>query len=357
MLRQGPKAILNSNDLTPLAARAINAPDAWPADFGAGRRYFGGKRALPPQWCRIPAFGFTLMMGWWGRALAGVVAAESALICAPFGAAAEDQMPPVAVASHTTRCGGDEIARGSAGRVLDGRTFLLDDGREVRLAAIEVPMVQAPRELNASPEGDEAKSALAGFLAGAQLILRRAEVPSDRYGRIVAYAVAARGDSEQLLQEQLISAGFARVGDRVGSRDCATELLHSENTAREARLGLWARSFYSPLQADHPADILVQRGRFAVVNGTVVSVHESGATVYVNFGRHWSEDFSVTIRKRNEASFAAANLDLKRFAGRRLRIRGWVEARGGAGGGPWHAPWIEAVYPGQIEIADGDERR
>jgi hypothetical protein len=81
-------------------------------------------------------------------------------------------------------------------------------------------------------------------------------------------------------------------------------------------------------------------------------VHESGATVYVNFGRHWSEDFSVTIRKRNEGSFAAANLDLKRFAGRRLRIRGWVEARGGVGGSPWHAPWIEAVYPEQIEATD-----
>ena len=84
----------------------------------------------------------------------------------------------------------------------------------------------------------------------------------------------------------------------------------------------------------------------------MVSVHESGATVYVNFGRHWSEDFSVTIRKRNEGSFAAANLDLKQFAGRRLRVRGWVEARGGVGGSPWHAPWIEAVYPEQIEAAD-----
>jgi hypothetical protein len=62
--------------------------------------------------------------------------------------------------------------------------------------------------------------------------------------------------------------------------------------------------------------------------------------------------FSVTIRKRNEGSFAAANLDLKRFAGKRLRVRGWVEARGGVGGSPWHAPWIEAVYPEQIETAD-----
>ena len=291
------------------------------------------------------------MMGW-GRGLAGAVAAEFAIFCACFGAAAQDQPASLPPASHAVPCGGDEIARGSAGRVLDGRTFMLEDGREVRLAAIEVPMVTAPTEPNASPGGDAAKGMLAGLLARAQVALRRAEFTSDRYGRILAYAVAVRGDSEELVQSELISAGFARVGDRVGSRNCAAELLRDENTAREAKLGLWARSFYDPLQADHLADILAQRGRFALVEGRVVSVHESGAAVYVNFGHHWSEDFSVTIRKRNEGSFTAANLDLKRFAGRRLRVRGWVEARGGVGGSPWRAPWIEAVYPEQIEAVD-----
>jgi endonuclease YncB( thermonuclease family) len=249
-------------------------------------------------------------------------------------------------------CGGDEVARGTVSRVLDGRTFLLDDGREVRLAAIEVSPSSTPEEAGAVSGGTVSKDALAGLLASAQVVLRRAEFPSDRYGRIMAYAVAIRGDSQASVQAELISEGFARMGDRVGSRDCAAELLRRENTARAAKLGLWAKSSYNPLQADRPEDILAQRGRFALVEGNVVSVHESGATVYVNFGRHWSEDFSVTIRKRNEGSFAAANLDLKRFAGRRLRVRGWVEARGGVGGSPWHAPWIEAVYPEQIETAD-----
>ncbi|MGA8614422.1 MAG: thermonuclease family protein, partial [Xanthobacteraceae bacterium] len=213
-------------------------------------------------------------------------------------------------------------------------TFLLDDGREVRLAAIEAPPLPPLDEPGAATGGTAAKDALAGLLAGAQVVLRRAEFPADRYGRIMAYAVAVRGDSQRPVQAGLISGGFARVGDRVGSRDCAMELLRREDAAREAKLGLWARPSYDPLQADHPADILAQRGRFALVEGSVISVHESGATTYVNFGRHWSEDFSVTIRKRNERSFNAANLDLKRFAGRRLRVRGWVEARGGMSGSP-----------------------
>jgi hypothetical protein len=77
-------------------------------------------------------------------------------------------------------------------------------------------------------------------------------------------------------------------------------------------------------------------------------VRESGATIYVNFGRRWSEDFTVTVLKRNERNFTAAGLDLKGLAGRRIRVRGFIEARGETE----RSPWIEADYPEQIETAD-----
>ncbi len=53
---------------------------------------------------------------------------------------------------------------------------------------------------------------------------------------------------------------------------------------------------------DHDA-ILNDLGRFAVVEGKVLSVRESGNLIYVNFGRRWSEDFTVTIAKRHQAGF------------------------------------------------------
>jgi len=77
-------------------------------------------------------------------------------------------------------------------------------------------------------------------------------------------------------------------------------------------------------------------------------VRESGATIYMNFGRQWSESFAVTISKRNERNFTAAGLDLKSLAGRRVRVRGFVEARGADG----TIPWMEAARPEQIEVAD-----
>jgi len=243
--------------------------------------------------------------------------------------------------SAASACGGDVIAHGIARHAIDGRSFMLDDGREVRLAAVEVP----PPE---SSPGAAAKAALDALVGGDDILLRRADIATDRYGRLVAYAYAVRDGDELFAQGELIASGFARVGDHVGSRACAMELLKSENAARAAKLGLWADSHYDVLDAEIPTDVLARRGRFALVEGKVVSVRESGATIYVNFGRRWSEDFTVTVLKRNERNFTAAGLDLKGLAGRRIRVRGFIEARGGTG----RSPWIEADYPEQIETAD-----
>ncbi len=94
-----------------------------------------------------------------------------------------------------------------------------------------------------------------------------------------------RDGVERSVQGNLIAAGLAQVAARVDNRCCLAELLARENTARGAKLGLWAGSYYDLLDADNPAAVLATRGRFAMVVGRVVSVRESGATIYVNFGR------------------------------------------------------------------------
>jgi len=254
-------------------------------------------------------------------------------------ATAQTQSPP---------CGGDEIARATVASVGDGRTFTLADGRQVRLAAVEVPLPQeSSREPGAAPGGAAARAALDALAGGDQVVLRAAAASVDRYGRLVAYAYTERDGDELFVQGELIGAGFARVGDQIGSRACYTELLARENAARQAKLGLWADPYYDLLDAKAAADVLAHKGQFALVEGKVASVHESGATIYVNFGQHWSEDFAVTVRKRNERSFAAAGLDLKSLAARRVIVRGFIEARGARG-----SPSIEATRPEQIETAE-----
>jgi endonuclease YncB( thermonuclease family) len=282
------------------------------------------------------------MMGWWDGILGAAIAAGCGCCCA----AAQDAPSKVA-------CGGETVAHATVSRVIDGRTFVLGDGREVRLAAIEVPPLPVPGQTTpaqaaSGPGGRASKEALDALVGGDEVELRQADAGVDRYGRIVAYAYAIRDGAELFAQGELIASGFARVADRIGSKACATELLGRESTARQAKLGLWGDPYYEVLNADTPVDVLAQRGRFALVEGQVVSVRESGATTYVNFGRRWSESFAVTISKRNERSFTAAGLDLKSLSGRRVRVRGWIEARGAGG----DVPWIEAVHPEQIETAD-----
>src|SRR5581483_2781710 len=122
------------------------------------------------------------------------------------------------------------------------------------------------------------------------------------------------------------------------------ELLAFEHAAREQKRGVWADPSSAPMRADDGASVSAQRGRFTLIEGQVLSVRESGSTIYVNFGRRWSRDFSVTILKRNRSIFASAGLEPKSLNGRRVRVRGWVEQR--------YGPIVEAARPEQIEIVE-----
>ena len=131
---------------------------------------------------------------------------------------------------------------------------------------------------------------------------------TDRYGRIVADALVTRDGYPGSAEKTLLSQGLARVSARLPEPGCLAELRAAERVGRAAKLGLWADPRYLPKQAENVAGLSAERGRFTLVEGKVASVRESGGTIYVNFGRRWSEDFTVTILKRNERQFIDAGL-------------------------------------------------
>ena len=231
-------------------------------------------------------------------------------------------------AAAQERCRLTALGPANVAAVRDGRTLMLDDGRELRLAAIEV--------------ADDSRSALQSLIGGQPLRLERLGAESDRYGRLVAFAFA--GDAQQSLQAAMLEQGQARVSARIGDKACAVGLLTIERAARAARRGLWADPNFASLQAENLARLQAEQGHFALVEGKVLSVRESGATIYVNFGRRWTRDFTVTILRRLGRSFAAGGIEPKQLEGRRIRVRGWVEQRGG--------PIIAAEAPEQIEIVN-----
>ena len=237
-------------------------------------------------------------------------------------------------ADDRTICKPDVLGSATVRAVIDGRTLTLGDGRQLRLPGIEVP----------TDDGNDtaARAALEQRVAGQEVRLLRMGPDSDRYGRLLA-GVATIDDGKPV-QLELLAEGHALVASAAANTGCGAVFLSAEKVARVSGLGLWKAANYAKINAEDPAGILAFRGRFAVVEGKVLSVRESGGTIYVNFGRRWSEDFTVTALKRNERTFEAAGMPLKKLAGRRVRIRGTVEERGG--------PWIEAIHPGQIEIVE-----
>jgi endonuclease YncB( thermonuclease family) len=222
---------------------------------------------------------------------------------------------------------------GRVAAVLDGRSFRLEDGREVLLAGIEPVGYEKTKDI----------SALSALVAGREVTLSGRDETPDRYGRQPAFAFLA--SSQTPVQAQLLAQGAALVAGTVTDRDCAAALADAETAGRDAKTGIWADPS-AIKNAESPGDILAGIGRFMVVEGKVLSVRQAGATTYLNFGRNWTRDFAVTIPKRVLAAFEAAGIVLKSIENKRIRVRGWVESRTG--------PRIEALHVGQIEVLGGN---
>lgn len=227
-------------------------------------------------------------------------------------------------------CQLDIQGEGVVSAVVDARTLRLEDGRDVRLAGVEV----------AALKSDDRRSNLAGLI-GQHVILRGEHDDPDRYGRqtgLLFLDHAARS-----VQSELLARGEALASADVTNKACAAELAAAETVARQGRLGIWAESSVIK-SAERPDEILTPIGRFTIVEGHVRSVRQAGGTLYLNFGPRWTRDFAATISKRIMPSFEAAGVAPRSFEHRRVRVRGWVERRGG--------PRIEVFRVGQIDAAD-----
>jgi hypothetical protein len=226
-------------------------------------------------------------------------------------------------------CGTVSLGESKVTAIEDSHTLALADGRKIRLAGIEwtVP-------------AEAARALLADLVLNRQVTLKAPEnTEPDRYGRI--YAFPSVSGSETPIQYGLLGRGKVLVSGRVSDKACADALRTFEKQARDQGLGAFSAGASGAHKADHYGAILNDLGRFAVVEGKVLSVREAGNLIYVNFGRRWSEDFTVTIAKRHQAAFISAGVAPKSLSGQTLRVRGFIEERAG--------PWIEAVDPAQFE--------
>ncbi|MBI1365972.1 MAG: hypothetical protein GC153_08450 [Alphaproteobacteria bacterium] len=218
---------------------------------------------------------------------------------------------------------------------INGDAFI-EDGVETHLVDIVAPRVLPESD----PYGKEAKAALQTLLALTPLehdkLWKR-----DRWGRKAGRVYVDVGGVRRSLQELLVSAGAARVLPEDDDAEFIRRLLKLEIEARVSHRGLWANPRYRVFDALKARGAV---GAFNIVEGVVEKTYSGRGRVYLNFGKDYRTDFTVTVRARQARDWKRQGNDLAALAGARLRVRGYVK---------WiNGPSIEASNLTQIEIVN-----
>jgi endonuclease YncB( thermonuclease family) len=235
-----------------------------------------------------------------------------------------------------------ELRRGAevkAARALGGDTLALEGGRVLRLAGVLAPRAsdRAPPHESTAAES-AAREALDRLARGKAMTLWHGDAAEDRHGRLFAHARTADG---LWLADELLRLGHARVFTLPGAAGRAAEMLKLEGEARAARRGLWGLEAYA-VRGDEEAARFTDS--FQIVEGRVLEAAQAREILYLNFGRDFRRDFTIGLDRAALRAFRRAGLDPRAFAGKRVRVRGWVLWRGG--------PYIGATHPEQIETVD-----
>jgi endonuclease YncB( thermonuclease family) len=233
--------------------------------------------------------------------------------------------------------------KGTVAEVKDGETLALSDGRLVRLINAKAPQAPlAARSDRPWPFVAETKQALAELASGAEVELRYGGTKTDRHGRALAQVYVVKGGERVWLQGELVAKGLARVYSFSDNHACVDDLLAREAEARAKGIGLWGAWAYRVLDAGNLERLGRLTRSYQLVEGVVAQVGESGGRLYLNFDKDWRRDFTILLERKDGEAFKAAGIDPKALAGKRLRVRGWVEWRNG--------PMIHATHAEQIEL-------
>ena len=229
------------------------------------------------------------------------------------------------------------VLTGHVVRVEVNGVLVLDDGRAAVLEGIRLPggaADHAPQFLAA-----QALNALSDLAGNKLVTLALREPKEDRYGRLRAQAFV----NGTWVQLALLRQGLARAAPSPARGECTDKFDAAEDAARAARLGLWAAGAYAVRTPDTISD--ADLGTFQIVQGTVRNASVKGGRAYLNFGADWRTDFTVTIAPDDMARFRGANIDPRDYAGKTVRVRGFVDRLNG--------PEIEAASPAAIESVHG----
>lgn len=252
----------------------------------------------------------------------------------PAGAAVALLLASSAASGGPATCTAASPESAVVAEVIDGDTVVLDGGAVLRLAGIV-----APKSEEGGALAEAARQALAALVRGKGVLLGNRDANADRHGRTAAQVFLREGGA--WVEREILRRGLARVFTLRDSRSCGAALLAAENEGRAAGAGLWSSPDFAISEAGNPS-LSERRGLYQIIEGRVLSVGRTASTVYLDFGRDWASDFTVTVRGSDEALFESEGLALDGLKGRRVRVRGWLAE--------WNGPTMNVDHPEQIEV-------
>lgn len=203
-------------------------------------------------------------------------------------------------------CIGEDGGSSLVTDIRGGDTLILEDGRSVRLAGVLLPRRAGEGDVTAGAR-TAAEKAVSDLAAGQKVELRLDAGRRDRYGRLLAQIFVIRDGERLWLQQRLIAAGLGRVISSRDNRICATELLGFEKSARETSQGQWRTGLFSIKSAAFE-DILAGLAQsHEIVEGRIENVAEVRGRTYLNFGKNWKRDFTVTVAGDAAKQFTGAS--------------------------------------------------
>jgi hypothetical protein len=143
------------------------------------------------------------------------------------------------------------------------------------------------------------------------------------------------------VQSALLRAGEVRVAPDPASTLCSKEFLESEDEARAQHAGHWRDGLFA---LRTPEQLNNRTGTFQIVEGTVQTATLVKGRAYINFGADYRKDFTVTVSPQDMKLFRQARFDVRKLAGQRVRVRGWVEL--------YNGPEMEIANPAAIQRLD-----
>jgi micrococcal nuclease len=233
---------------------------------------------------------------------------------------------------------------GVVASIVDGDSFVLDSGLEVRLAQIEAPRVRP-----GDTWGPQATASLERMLKGKRVELRYGGLRRDRRGRAIAHVFIPQGFGREPLwvQTEMLRSGIARVHTYADNRSAIAELWGAEREARRAGRGVWSAPAYQVRFAT-PEALQGGIGSFQLAEGTVESASQRGTVIFLNFGTDNKTDVTAVIPERAFSLWPNGAADLLALQGRSIRVRGYVRNSNGP------ALWLD--HPEQIEYILGQPR-